>query len=60
VGLGTRKINLSTVVPGHNVGIRQVTDRIWLVSVMQYNLEFFDHGTCCIESAENPLPISPE
>ena len=61
--IGTRKINLSTVFAGHNVGIRQVADRIWLVSFMQYDLGFFDHETCRITSAENPfaakvLPMS--
>jgi putative transposase len=63
--IGTRKINLSTVFAGQNVGVRQVADRIWLVSFMQYDLGFFDHETCRITSAENPfsakvLPMSPE
>ena len=53
--IGTRKINLSTVFAGQNVGIRQVADRIWLVSFMQYELGFFDHETCRITSAENPF-----
>jgi putative transposase len=53
--IGTRKINLSTVFAGQNVGIRQVEDRIWLVSFMQYDLGFFDHETCRITSAENPF-----
>jgi hypothetical protein len=30
--IGNRKINLSTVFAGQLVGIRDVTDRIWLVS----------------------------
>jgi putative transposase len=63
--IGTRKINLSTVFAGHNVGVRQVADKVWLVSFMQYDLGFFDHETCRITSAENPfgakvLPMSPE
>jgi putative transposase len=53
--IGTRKINLSTVFAGQNVGIRQVADKIWLVSFMQYDLGFFDHETCRITSAENPF-----
>jgi putative transposase len=53
--IGKRKINLSTVFAGQNVGIRQVADRIWLVSFMQYDLGFFDHETCRITSAENPF-----
>jgi putative transposase len=65
VSFGGRKINLSQVFAGHNVGVRQVADKIWLVSFMQYDLGFFDHETCRITSAENPfgakvLPMSPE
>lgn len=51
--IGTRKINLSTAFAGQNVGIRQVDDKIWPVSFIQYDLGFFDHDTCRITSAEN-------
>jgi putative transposase len=59
-----RKINLSIVFAGQNVGIKEVSDRIWLVSFMQYDLGFFDHETGWITSAENPfgakvLPMCP-
>ncbi len=42
----------------------RVEEKIWLVSFMRYDLGFFDHETCRIESAENPfaaklLPMSP-
>lgn len=62
--IGKCKINLSTAFADQNVGIRQVADKIWLVSFMQYDLGFFDHETCRITSAENPfsakvLPMSP-
>jgi hypothetical protein len=40
---------------GQNIGILEVAERIWLVSFMQYDLGFFDHQTCRIESAENPF-----
>ena len=33
-----RKINLSHVFAGQKVGVKQVEDRIWLVSFMQYDL----------------------
>jgi len=33
-----RKINVSVVFAGQNVGVRQVSDRIWLVSFMDYDL----------------------
>lgn len=62
--LGRRKINLSTVFAGQNVGVKEVSDKIWLVTFMHYDLGFFDHETCRLESADNPfaakvLPMSP-
>jgi len=62
---GGDTINVSTVFAGQNIGVREVADKIWLVSFMQYDLGFFDHETCRLESAENPfgakvLPMSPE
>lgn len=65
VCLGRRKINLSLALAGQKVGVRQVADRIWLVSFMQYDLGFFDDETCRLEPGANPfeakvLPMSPE
>ena len=53
------------VFAGQNVGVRQVSDRIWLVSFMDYDLGYFDDETCRLEPIENPfaakvLPIAPE
>jgi putative transposase len=64
VCFGGRKINLSAVFAGQNVGVKQVSDQIWLVSFMDYDLGFFDDETCRLESAHNPfeptvLPMSP-
>jgi putative transposase len=53
VCFGRQKINLSTVFAGQNVGVKQVADQIWLVSFMDYDLGFFDHETCRLESAGN-------
>ena len=60
-----RKINLSHVFAGQNVGVTQVGDRIWLVTFMHYDLGYFDDETCRLEPIENPfgpkvLPMSPE
>jgi putative transposase len=60
-----RKINLSLVFAGQDVGVRQVSDRIWLVIFMHYDLGYFDDETCRLEPIENPfgpkvLPMSPE
>jgi len=40
-----RKINLGTVLAGQSVGIKQVSDQIWLVSFMDYDLGYIDHET---------------
>lgn len=50
-----RKINLSTVFAGQSVGIKQVSEEIWLVSFMDYDLGYFDHQTCRLEPIENPF-----
>jgi putative transposase len=63
--IGKRKINLSTVFAGQNVGIKEVSDKVWLVSFMNYDLGFFDQECGRVTSAENPfdakvLPMCPE
>src|SRR5881392_2679082 len=52
---GRQKINLSKVFAGQNVGVKEVSDKIWLVSFMDYDLGFFDHETGRLGSAENPF-----
>ena len=59
-----RKINLSTVFAGQKVGIKQVSNSIWLVTFMQYDLGYFDLDACRLEPIDNPfsakvLPMSP-
>ena len=59
-----KKVNLSVVFAGQNVGIKEVSDKIWLVSFMDYDLGYFDEETCKLEPLENPfrakvLPMSP-
>ena len=50
-----RKINLSHVFAGQNVGVTQVGDRIWLVTFMHYDLGYFDDETGKLEPIENPF-----
>ncbi len=62
--VGSRKINLSAVFAGQNVGIKEVSEKIWLVTFMHYDLGFFDHEVGRVECAPNPfetkvLPMSP-
>jgi len=52
-------------VAGQRVGVKQVDERIWLVSFMHYDLGYFDDETCRLEPIANPfgplvLPLSPE
>ena len=61
--IGRRKVNLSRVFAGQNVGIREVEDKIWLVSFMDFDLGFFDQDETRVEPAVNPfgpkvLPMS--
>jgi hypothetical protein len=53
--IGRRKINLSGVFAGQNVGITEVSEKIWLVSFVQYDLGFFDQELGMVTSAENPF-----
>lgn len=53
-----KKINLSRVFAGQDVGVKEVSDKIWLVSFMDYDLGYFDEETKKLE----PLayPFAPE
>jgi putative transposase len=53
--LNRQKINLSVVFAGQNVGIRQVSEKIWLVTFMDYDLGYFDDQTRRLEPPQNPL-----
>ena len=58
--IGKRKISLSRAFAGQLVGIREVEDRIWLVSFMQYDLGFFDQDEGRVEPTANPFRVIPE
>ena len=63
--IGRRKINLSQVFSGQDVGIKEVADGIWLVTFMTYDLGFFDLEGRRLEPLDNPfgprvlLPMCP-
>jgi len=59
-----KKINFSVVFAGQEVGIREVSEKVWLVSFMDYDLGYFDEDSKRFEPLANPfgpkvLPISP-
>jgi putative transposase len=50
-----RKINVSTVIAGQLLGVKLVTNSVWLISFMQYDLGYFDAETVRLEPIENPF-----
>src|SRR5262245_24095081 len=48
---------LSQVFAGQKVGIKQVEDRLWLVSFMDYELGCFDDTECRLEPIDNPFGL---
>ena len=52
---GRRKINLSQVFAGQAVGVREVSEHVWLISFMHYDLGFFDDQCNRVECAPNPF-----
>ena len=60
-----KKINFCRALAGQDVGIKEVSEKIWLVSFMQYDLGYFDEDSKRFEPVENPfgpkvLPMSSE
>jgi putative transposase len=51
----SRKVNLSQVFAGQQVGVRQVDERLWLVTFMHYDVGYFDDETCRLEPIDNPF-----
>lgn len=49
------KVNLSRVFAGHEVGLKEVDDKMWLVSFMDYDIGYFDEQTRRVEPIENPF-----
>ena len=43
------------VFAGQTVGIREVADKIWLVSFIDYDLGFFDEEVGRVEPTSNPF-----
>ncbi len=52
------KISLSKVFAGYEVGLRQVDDKTWLVSFMDYDLGYFDE--CSGQFEPGPSPFGPK
>jgi len=50
-----KKINLSTVLAGKKVGLKELADGIWLVSFMHYDLGYIDLEQRTLQPLDNPF-----
>lgn len=57
--LHRKKINISTVLAGQRLGIKEVDDGIWLVSFMHYDLGYFDLEQKTLQTLHNPFGPQP-
>lgn len=58
-----KKINISTVMAGQRLGLKEVEDGIWLVSFLRYDLGYIDLEQRTLQTIDNPfgtrlLPMS--
>jgi transposase InsO family protein len=50
-----KKINISTVLAGQRLGIKEVDEGIWLVSFMHYDLGYIDLEQKTLQTLDNPF-----
>ena len=53
--LHAKKINISSVLAGQKLGIKEVDDGIWLVSFMHYDLGYIDLEQKTLQTIDNPF-----
>jgi transposase InsO family protein len=51
----SKKINISTVLAGQKLGIKEVDDGIWLVSFINYDLGYIDREQKTLQTIDNPF-----
>jgi hypothetical protein len=50
-----KKINISIVLAGQRLGIKEVDEGIWLVSFMHYDLGYIDLEQRTLQTIDNPF-----
>ncbi|MGZ8286867.1 MAG: integrase core domain-containing protein, partial [Allosphingosinicella sp.] len=50
-----KKINISTVLAGQRLGIKEVDDGIWLISFIHYDLGYIDLEQRTLQTLDNPF-----
>jgi hypothetical protein len=53
--LHRKKINISTVLAGQRLGIKEADDGIWLLSFMTYDLGYIDLEQRTLQPLDNPF-----
>ena len=53
--LHRKKINISHVLAGQTLGIKEIEGNIWLVSFMDYDLGYIDLEQKSLQPLENPF-----
>jgi transposase InsO family protein len=56
--MNNRKISLSKVLSGQKIGIKEVEDKIWLVTFMDYDIGYFDEDLGRVEPIKNPFLLT--
>jgi transposase InsO family protein len=51
----SKKINISTVLAGQKLGIKEVDDGIWLVTFINYDLGYIDLEQKTLQTIDNPF-----
>ena len=55
VCLHRKKINVSSVLSGQTLGIKEVEENTWLLSFMDYDLGYIDLDEKCLQPLDNPF-----
>jgi hypothetical protein len=50
-----KKINVSTVLAGQKLGIKEVEEGLWLISFMSYDLGYIDLEQRTLQTIDNPF-----
>jgi len=50
-----KKINISTVLAGQRLGIKEIDEGIWLVGFMHYDLGYIDLEQKTLQTLDNPF-----
>lgn len=54
MGVNRMKINISTVMAGQRLGLKEVDHGIWVVSFMAYDLGYIDLEQKTLQPIDNP------